>query len=213
MIAIDSIPLKYRAAVAGALAYLLWPWANPPLWQYQQLWQDHAASAPAVNTLASFYKKYGDEAMPVLNAQLLLNQSRATEDRLTAKYAQFSDQSRDDGWAEATEFVINYVVENTLKNKITLLDSECRNTMCRIEVATPEGLNKALNKHIAVLAGTLKANELEFHNLVERKSSVVIEFKSDKRMKFGFIEERIARPAERKEWTETVNTWLNQQKK
>ena len=66
---------------------------------------------------------------------------------------------------------------------------------------------------ITTLAGTLKANELEFNNLFERKKSVVLEFKSDKRMKFGFIEERMARPAERKEWTDTVNTWLNQQKK
>lgn len=213
MIAIESIPLKYRAAVAGALAYLLWPWANPASWQYQQLWLDEAQTAPAVKALTRFHKKYGDDAMPVLNAQLELNHSRAIEDRLTAKYAQFSDQSRDDGWAEATEFVIQYVVENTLKNKITLLDSECRNTMCRIEVATPEGLTKALNKQITVLAGTLKANELEFNNLIERKKSVLIEFKSDKRMKFGFIEERIARPAARKEWTDTVNTWLNQQKK
>lgn len=213
MISIESIPMKYRAAVAGALAYLLWPWANPASWQYQQLWLDETQTAPAVKALTRYYQKFGDEALPVLNAQLELNRSRAIEDRLSAKYVQFSDQSRDDGWAEATEFVIKYVVENTLKNKITLLDSECRNTKCRIEVATPEGLTKALNRQITLLAGTLKANELEFSNLIERKGSVIIEFKSDKRMKFGFFEERQARPAARKEWTETVNTWLNQQKK
>lgn len=208
---IEQIPLHYRALAAGVCAYLLWPFAHAPQWQWQALWQSEAETAAALAPLLSFYTKYGEPALPALNAQLELNKLRDLELSLIAANADFADQDRDDTWAEATEFMIAHVAQNVGANELRIYDSECRNNLCRIELAAPKGLNPEFRALVLKYAATLKAGDLEFHDLKEGKDRIMLELKSDKRLNYGYFDERALKPAAREQWLAEVKAWLGTQ--
>lgn len=208
---IEKIPLRYRALAAGVCAYLLWPFAHAPQWQWQALWQSETETATALAPLMSFYTKYGEAALPALNAQLELNKLRDLELSLIADNAEFSDQSRDENWAEATEFMIAHVAQNVGANELRIYDSECRNNLCRIELAAPNGLNPEFRALVLKYAATLKAGDLEFHDLKEGKDRIMLELKSDKRLQYGYFQERALKPAAREQWLAEVKAWLGTQ--
>ncbi|MFC0048072.1 hypothetical protein [Rheinheimera tilapiae] len=208
---IEQIPLRFRAAAAGICLYLLWPVAHAPEWQWQSLWQSEAETATALAPLLSFYTKYGEQALPALQAQLELNKLRDMELALIADNAEFSAQSRDDSWAEATEFMIAHVAQTVGANELRIYDSECRNNLCRIELAAPKGLNPDFRALVLKYAATLKAGDLEFHDLKESKDRIMLELKSDKRLQYGFFAERALKPAEREQWLAEVKAWLGTQ--
>jgi hypothetical protein len=208
---IEQIPMKHRALAAGVCLYLLWPFAHAPQWQWQSLWQSEAETATALAPLLSFYSKYGEQALPALQAQLELNKLRDLELSLIADNAEFSDQSRDDNWAEATEFMIAHVAQNVSANELRIYDSECRNNLCRIELAAPKGLDAEFRALVLKYAATLKAGDLEFHDLQEGKDRIMLELKSDKRLQYGFFAERALKPAEREQWLAEVKAWLGTQ--
>jgi hypothetical protein len=208
---IEQIPMKHRALAAGVCLYLLWPFAHAPQWQWQSLWQSEAETATALAPLLSFYTKYGEPVLPALTAQLELNKLRDAELALMAQNAEFSDQARDDNWAEATEFMIAHVAQNVGANQLRIYDSECRNNLCRIELAAPQGLTKEFRALVLKFAGTLKAGDLEFNDLQEGNDRLMLEMKSDKRLKYGFFAERALKPAAREQWLAEVKTWLGSQ--
>ncbi len=208
---LEQIPLHYRALAAGVCAYLLWPFAHAPKWQWQALWQSEAETAAALAPLMSFYTKYSEPALPALNAQLELNKLRDLELSLIADNAEFSDQSRDENWAEATEFMIAHVAQNVGANELRIYDSECRNNLCRIELAAPKGLNPEFRALVLKYAATLKAGDLEFHDLQEGKDRILLELKSDKRLQYSYFEERALKPAVREQWLAEVKAWLGTQ--
>lgn len=208
---LEQIPLKFRALAAGVCTYLLWPFAHAPHWQWQALWQSEAETAAALAPLMSFYTKYSELALPALNAQLELNKLRDLELSLIAANADFADQDRDDNWAEATEFMIAHVAQNVGANELRIYDSECRNNLCRIELAAPQGLNPQFRALVLKYAATLKAGDLEFHDLKEGKDRIMLELKSDKRLQYGYFEERALKPAAREQWLAEVKAWLGTQ--
>lgn len=209
---VERIPLHWRAFLAGACVYLLYPFAHAPAWLWQSLGQTEAESAAALAPVLSFHSKYGDSALPALNAQLELNKLRDYEQRLIAENADFADQDRDENWAEATEFMIAHVTQNVSANTLRIYHSECRNNLCRIEIAAPDGLTAEFRAQVLKLAATLKTGDLEFHDLKEGNDRLMLELKSDKRLKYGYFAERKLQPAELEIWREQVKTWLQEQK-
>ena len=133
------------------------------------------------------------------------------EQQLIADNSTFSAQSRDDKWAEATEFMIAHLAQSVTDNQLRILDSECRNNLCRIELAAPKGLNPEFRALVLKYAATLKAGDLEFHDLKESKDRIMLELKSDKRLQYGFFAERALKPAEREQWLAEVKAWLGTQ--
>lgn len=208
---LEQIPYHFRAAAAGVCLYLLWPFAHAPQWQWQALWQSEAETATALAPLLSFYAKYGEQALPALQAQLELNKLRDLELSLIADNATFSAQSRDDNWAEATEFMIAHVAQSVSANELRIYSSECRNNLCRIEIAAPQGLTAEFRALVLKYAATLKAGDLEFHDLKEGKDRLMLELKSDKRLQYGYFAERALQPAAREQWLAEVKTWLGTQ--
>lgn len=208
---VEQIPIKFRALAAGACLYLLWPFAHAPQWQWQALWQSEAETATMLAPLLSFYSKFGDSMLPALNAQLELNKLRDLELALIADNAEFSAQSRDDHWADATEFMIAHVAQDVGANSLRIYDSECRNNLCRIELAAPNGLTTEFRALVLKFAATLKAGDLEFHDLQEGKDRIMLELKSDKRLQYGYFEERALKPAAREQWLAEVKAWLGTQ--
>ena len=202
----------WRYLVLGSTCYLVIPWAKAPSWQLTALWQSEQETADAFKPLLKFYKKYGDAVLPALHAQLELNKLRDYERKLIAENAQFSDQARDDKWATASEFVIGHVATDVSKNELRIYDSECRNDLCQIEIAAPNGLTKELSQLVLKFASTLKAGDLEFHQLHEENDRIILEVKAGKRLKYNFIDEWRLTPAAREQWLAEVGEWLKKQK-
>jgi hypothetical protein len=202
----------WRFIVLGSACYLVIPWAKAPEWQLTALWQSEQEVADAFKPLLKFYKKHGDEVLPALQAQLELNKLRDYERELIAENAEFSDQSRDEQWATASEFVIAHVATDVSKNELRIYDAECRNNLCQIEIAAPKGLTKELSQLILTFASTLKAGDLEFNQLLEEGDRIVLEVKAGKRLKYNFIDEWLLKPNAREEWLAEVGAWLKKQK-
>lgn len=209
-LALDSIPLHWRACLAGALCYLLLPLAPVPTWQYQLWFADPAETTAFVDAVQGFVTRHGEQSLPILAAQRQLDAHSQLQAEFESQYQSFATQRRDEGWAEATEFVVKYVAERQ-PSGLSLSKVECRNTLCRLQIAAPDGLTSALSAAITQLVAVLKANSLEFADLKVSQQQVMIELRSDKRMQLSFFEEWRARPAERSDWINTVNTWLNAQ--
>ncbi len=208
----DFIRQYWRYLLLGSACYVVIPWAKAPAWQIEALWQDEQQVKDAWQPLLKFYKKYGDDALPALQAQLELNKLRDYERGLITDNAQFADQSRDDKWATASEFVIAHVATNVSKNSLRIYDSECRNNLCQIEIAAPHGLTKALSQLILQFASTLKAGDLEFNQLIEEDDRIILEVKSGKRLQYNFIDEWLLAPAQKEQWLTEVGIWLKKQK-
>ncbi len=202
----------WRYLLVGALCYLFWPWAKAPTWQLDALLQSEQEIQTDFAPLLRFYKKFGDAALPALAAQTELNKLRDFERELIAANADFYAQARDDKWATASEFVIAHVATDVSKNQLRIFDTECRNNLCRIEIAAPQGLTKDLSALILQFAGTLKAGDLEFNQLIEDGDRIVLEVKAGKRLKYNFIDQWLLTPKAREQWLAEVGEWLKKQK-
>jgi|GEM_PF-1643465 len=199
---------RWRLGLLGAALYLLLPLSVTPYWQLQLLSEKSAATEPTLKSLLAFYQKHGEAVLPALQAQLELDKLRRLEQQLIADNATFSSQARDDKWAEATEFMIAHLAQNVTDNQLRILDSECRNNLCRIELYAPKGLTPQFQALVLKYASTLKRGDLEFHDLVPGKDRIMLELKSDKKLQYGFWASRQLEPAEKAQWREEIRAWL-----
>lgn len=201
----------WRLALLGAAIYLLLPLSVTPIWQLQLLTAKDAETEAPLKSLLKFYQKHGEAVLPALQAQLELDKLRRLEQQLIAENATFSSQSRDEKWAEATEFMIAHLAQSVTDNQLRILDSECRNNLCRIELYAPKGLTPDFQALVLKYASTLKRGDLEFQDLVPGKDRILLELKSDKKLKYGFWASRRLEPAEKAQWQQDVRAWLQPQ--
>jgi len=199
----------WRLAALGAALYLLLPLSVTPYWQLQLLISQPAETEAPLKSVLAFYQKHGDAVLPALQAQLELDKLRRLEQQLIADNATFSSQARDDKWAEATEFMIAHLAQSVTDNQLRILDSECRNNLCRIELYAPKGLTPEFQAQVLKYASTLKRGDLEFQDLVPGKDRIMLELKSDKKLKYGFWASRQLEPDEKAQWREDIRAWLN----
>ena len=202
---------RWRLAFVGAALYLLFPLLHTPIWQLQLLMNPAVETEPKLKLLEAFYQKHGDAVLPVLQAQLQLQQLHQYEQQLIANNQSFSAQSRDDQWAEATEFMIAHLAQSVTENQLRILDSECRNNLCRIEIYAPKGLTPEFQALVLKYASTLKRGDLEFQDLVPGTDRILLELKSDKKLKYGYWATRTLEPAAKVQWQQTVRAWLHPQ--
>jgi hypothetical protein len=207
---INQLP-RWRLAFIGAALYVLLPLLPTPIWHFQLLMNPAVETEPKLKLLETFYQKHGDAVLPVLQAQLHLQQLHQYEQQLIAKNQRFSAQSRDEKWAEATEFMIAHLAQSVTENQLRILDSECRNNLCRIEIYAPKGLTPEFQALVLKYASTLKRGDLEFQDLVPASDRILLELKSDKKLKYGYWATRALEPAAKEQWQQTVRAWLHPQ--
>ncbi len=196
------------AILVGVLLYLWLPLFSAPDWLVQLNGLSSEAQQQELKTLNRFYKKYGEAALPALNAQLELDKLRRLEQKLIDDNKNFDDQDRDELWAEATEFMIAHLTQNVANNQLRLLDSECRNNLCRMVLEAPKGLTPEYRAVVLKLAGSLKTGDLEFQQLTEGNKRITLELKSDKRLKYGYFAQKKLNPPQKAQWQAEIKTWL-----
>ncbi len=196
------------ALSAGVLLYLWLPLYSAPDWLQQLDALSKEQQQQQLKAVLGFYQKYGDAALPALNAQLELDKLRRYELELIEENKDFSDQDRDELWAEATEFMIAHLTQNVVNNQLRLLDTECRNNLCRMVLEAPKGLTKEYQALVLKLAASLKTGDLEFAQLIEGHKRITLELKSDKRLKYGYFAQKKLNPAEKAQWQAEIKTWL-----
>jgi hypothetical protein len=199
---------RWRLAALGAALYLLLPLSVTPYWQLQLLTNQPTDTEAPLQSVLAFYQKHGEAVLPALQAQLELDKLRRMEQQLIADNTTFSSQARDDQWAEATEFMIAHLAQSVTDNQLRILDSECRNNLCRIELYAPKGLTPQFQAQVLKYASTLKRGDLEFQDLVPGKDRIMLELKSDKKLKYGFWTTRQLEPAAKAQWQQDVRAWL-----
>lgn len=203
------LQLSWRQLVAlGAALYLLCPLWPTPWWQLQLLGQDQQTASSELQLLTAFYQQHGDAMLPALVAQLQLDKLTALAAAYQADNAEFSAQSRDPHWAEATEFLIQHLAANQSNSALPLKEVECRNTLCQVQILTSTGLTPALQQRIVKLAASLKTADLEFKDLTQRRTELVLLFQSSKALKLGFFAERRLNPAQKAVWLAEIKQWL-----
>lgn len=204
--------LKYSqpllACFTGVLLYGWLPLFNAPAWLLQLDGMSTEQQQQELKPLLNFYQKYGDAVLPALNAQLELDKLRRLEQGFIAENKNFADQDRDELWAEASEFMIAHLTQNVANNQLRLLDTECRNNLCRIVLEAPKGLTKEYQALVLKLAASLKTGDLEFQQLIEGHQRITLELKSDKRLKYGYFAEKKLNPAAKAQWQAEIKTWL-----
>lgn len=196
------------AILVGVLLYLWLPLFSAPDWLVQLNGLSSEAQQQELKELNRFYKKYGEAALPALNAQLELDKLRRLEQKLIDDNKNFDDQDRDELWAEATEFMIAHLTQNVANNQLRLLDSECRNNLCRMVLEAPKGLTPEYRAVVLKLAGSLKTGDLEFQQLTEGNKRITLELKSDKRLKYGYFAQKKLNPPQKAQWQAEIKTWL-----
>ena len=201
---------SWRLLLLGMAFYLLFPLFALPKWQLEY-WQDAPNTSLSLQPVLNFYQQHGPAMMPALAAQLELDKLQRYEQQLSAAQADFSDQLRDHGWAGATEFLLTHLAAN-LEQPLLLHKSECRNNLCQLRVDAPNGLNPAFQRQILTFASTLKTANLEFKQLVPGQGTILLEFQSDKKLRFRFWQEWQLRSAVPTPWQQEIQFWLQQSK-
>ncbi len=197
-----------RLLLIGAAIYSLAPVLPTPWWQLQLATQNQTAANPPLTKLTDFYQQHGEAMLPALSAQLQLDQLARLAARYEAEQAEFSAQSRDKHWAEATEFLIQHLAANQAGEPLALAEVECRNTLCRLEITTDAGLTPQIQQRVLKLAGSLKTADLEFQDLTPGRTELVLLFKSSKALKLGFFAQRQLNPPEKALWQQSIKHWL-----
>lgn len=197
-----------RLLVIGAAIYLLAPLLPMPWWQLQLATQGQASAKTSMTKLIDFYQQHGEAMLPALSAQLQLDQLSALAARYEAEQADFSAQSRDKHWAEATEFLIQHLAANQAGEPLALAEVECRNTLCRLEITTDVGLTPQIQQRVLKLASSLKTADLEFQDLTPGRTELVLLFKSSKALKLGFFAQRQLNPPQKAIWQDSIKHWL-----
>lgn len=186
-------------AVAAVLAYQAKPWLAfallpEPITQSQ------------LKQVNDFETKH-PEAAQILHAYLGIRALMAEEQKLLAQHAAWDDQDRDEGWAEATEYLLAHLAVTTTNNELRILDSECRNTLCRVKLMAPTPLTKEFTARILDYAKVLKAGELEYDDLETLPGAVLLKLKANKRYKFDEATTADLWPEERQQWEQELKTW------
>lgn len=186
-------------ALAAVFAYQLKPWLAfallPEPMTQSQLKQ------------AKDFEAQNPEAAQVIHAYLGIRSLMAEENTLLEKHAAWDDQDRDEGWAEATEYLLAHLAVTTTNNELRILDSECRNTLCQVKLMAPTPLTKEFTAKILDYAKVLKAGELEYDDLESLPGAVLLKLKANKRYKFDAATTADLWPEERKQWEQELKTW------
>jgi hypothetical protein len=156
---------------------------------------------------ANDFEAKNPEAAQVLNAYLGIRKLMAEEKLLLQQHAAWEDQDRDEGWAEATEYLLAHLAVTTTKNELRILDSECRNTLCQVKLMAPTPLTKEFTAKILDYAKVLKAGELEYADLETLSGAVILKLKANKRYKFDQSTTASLWPEERKQWEQELKAW------
>lgn len=198
-----------RYITVGVLAYLLWPWLQLAPWQYQLWLKSTSSQQQALQATADFVERYGVAALPPLVARVELNALSAKVAALEANYAEFSDQSRDHGWADASEFLIQHIAK-AQSSPLTLSRVECRNTLCQIDIQLGRsGLDDRHRQRILQLAATLKAGDLEYQQLDVTRDAVVLQLKSSKAYLLPWWQRWQVSSSEQARWLEDIRLWVS----
>lgn len=216
-----------RLVAIGAALYCLIPVLQMPWWQFQLLKLPATEVAQRTEAWQQFYQLHGDAMLPALTAQIQLNRLLQLQQQYEQAQQSFQSQRRDDAWAEATEFLISHVLSNQINNNqinsnqvkgnsinsgatqsLVMNDVDCRNTLCRVELQTAQGLTPSMQQQILQFAAILKTADLEFKDLSTKTSVVTLEFESSKALQLGFFAHRRVYPAERDVWETTLRQWL-----
>lgn len=186
-------------ASAAVYAYQLKPWLAfallPEPMTQSQLKQ------------ANEFEAKHPEAAKILHAYLGIRALMAEEKALLEQHADWDDQDRDEGWAEATEYMLAHLAVTTTNNELRILDSECRNTLCQVKLMAPTPLTKEFTGKILDYAKVLKAGELEYDHLETLPGAVLLKLKANKKYKFDDATTADLWPEQRKEWEEELKTW------
>lgn len=153
-----------------------------------------------------FEKKY-PKAVTVIHAYLGIRALMAEEKVLLEQHAEWDSQDRDDGWAEATEYLLAHLAVTTTNNELRILASECRNTLCQVKLMAPTPLTKEFTAKILDYAKVLKAGELEYAELETLPGAVLLKLKANKKYKFDDATNADLWPDERKQWEQELKTW------
>lgn len=153
------------------------------------------------------FESENPEATQVLHAYLGIRALMAEETLLLEQHAAWDDQDRDEGWAEATEYLLAHLAVTTTNNELRILDSECRNTLCQVKLMAPTPLTKEFTVKILDYAKVLKAGELEYEDLESLPGAVLLKLKANKRYKFDEATSAQLWPQERKQWEQELKTW------
>lgn len=153
------------------------------------------------------FESENPEATQVLHAYLGIRALMAEEKLLLEQHAAWDDQDRDEGWAEATEYLLAHLAVTTTNNELRILDSECRNTLCQVKLMAPTPLTKEFTVKILDYAKVLKAGELEYDDLESLPGAVLLKLKANKRYKFDEATSAQLWPQERKQWEQELKTW------
>lgn len=186
-------------AVAAVFAYQVKPWLAfallPEPMTQSQLKQ------------ANDFEAKHPEAAQVIHAYLGIRALMAEEDLLLEQHAAWDDQDRDEGWADATEYLLAHLAVTTTNNELRILDSECRNTLCQVKLMAPTPLTKEFTAKILNYAKVLKAGELEYEDLESIPGAVLLKLKANKRYKFDEATTEKLWPKQRKQWEQELKTW------
>jgi hypothetical protein len=186
-------------ALAAVLAYQAKPWLAfallPEPMTQSQLKQ------------ANDFEAKNPEAAQVIHAYLGIRTLMAEEKALLEQHAAWDDQDRDEGWADATEYLLAHLAVTTTNNELRILDSECRNTLCQVKLMAPTPLTKEFTAKILDYAKVLKAGELEYDDLVSLPGAVLLKLKANKRYKFDDATTADLWPEERTQWEQELKTW------
>ncbi|RVT45803.1 hypothetical protein EMM73_11335 [Rheinheimera sediminis] len=147
------------------------------------------------------------EAAQVLHAYLGIRSLIAEEKALLAQHAEWDEQERDEGWAEATEYLLAHLAVTTTNNELRIIASECRNTLCQVKLMAPTPLTKEFTAKILQYAKVLKAGELEYADLETLQGAVWLKLKANKSYKFDEATTKKLWPEERKQWEQELKTW------
>lgn len=156
---------------------------------------------------AKDFEAQNPEAAQVIHAYLGIRSLMAEENTLLEKHAAWDDQDRDEGWAEATEYLLAHLAVTTTNNELRILDSECRNTLCQVKLMAPTPLTKEFTAKILDYAKVLKAGELEYDDLKSLPGAVLLKLKANKRYKFDDATTADLWPEQRKQWEQELKTW------
>jgi hypothetical protein len=156
---------------------------------------------------ANDFEAKNPEAAQLIHAYLGIRALMSEENTLLEQHAQWNAQDRDEGWADATEYLLAHLAVTTTNNELRILDSECRNTLCQVKLMAPTPLTKEFTAKILDYAKVLKAGELEYDDLVSLPGAVLLKLKANKRYKFDDATTKDLWPEERKQWEQELKTW------
>ncbi|WP_337840449.1 hypothetical protein [Rheinheimera sp.] len=153
------------------------------------------------------FEQANPEAAVVLDAFLNLRTLVREEKALRERFAPWERQERDEGWAEATEYLLAHLAVSTSNNELRILDSECRNTLCQVRLMAPVPMGNDFTARILQFAKVLKAAELEYQDMETEPGAVLLYLKANKDYKFSGAIAAKLQPDERAVWEQEVLAW------